>query len=310
MGNKNWMRRYIMRCGPEGQNGFEIGHSKSATETALHVAFSIEKSDVSNPNDAKVQIWNLSDKNLKILEMKDCIVELRAGYEDSLALVLVGGITSIITTMENADRMTELTVVDGNVALRDAVVTISLNGKVDSKAVYETISKEMGLPIVYASDLTFKTMPNGFSFVGKARNALHKVANFCGHSWTIQNQVIQVTVPGRAVQTRGFLLSNETGLIGIPKRINIGTGTAVQTGWEVEYFLNGAIEVNDTVRLQSSTANGYFRVHKVTIDGDNQDGDWICTAQLVEIKANAELDKKASVASKGGTKSNKAVQIG
>ena len=73
--------------------------------------------------------------------------------------------------------------------------------------------------------------------------------------------------------------------------------------------MNGAIGINDTVKLQSSTANGYFRVHKVTIDGDNLDGDWICTAQLIELKANAELDKKVSVASKG-TANSKAVQIG
>ena len=52
----------------------------------------------------------------------------------------------------------------------------------------------------------------------------------------------------------------------------------------MKYFLNGAIGVNDTVQLKSDRASGYFRVHKVTIDGDNMEGDWICTAQLVRIK--------------------------
>ena len=58
--------------------------------------------------------------------------------------------------------------------------------------------------------------------------------------------------------------------------------------------MNGAIGVNDVVQLESGAANGYYRVHKVTMDGDNMVGDWICNAQLLEIQASAKLDKKAS----------------
>ena len=290
---KNFLRRYTLKCGAIGKPGFEIGNIRSAKETALHVSFSIEKSNTESPNDAKVQIWNLSDNNLKILDTKDCIVELKAGYNDSLALILVGNVTSVITTRENADRMTEMTVVDGRVALRDSIISISMNGKVNAKDVYQKIADAMGMSIVFAKDLSFNILPNGFSYVGKAKNALHKIANLCGHSWTIQNQVLQITYPGRAVNTRGYMLSSETGLIGSPKRITIGSNKESRTGWEVEYLLNGAIGINDIVELKSSTANGYYLVHKVTFDGDNIDGDWICTAQLLEIKAQPKLDKKA-----------------
>lgn len=308
MGNENFMRRYIMRCGKMGKSGFQIGNIHDARETALHVCFSIEKSNAESPNDAKVQVWNLSDSNLKILDTKDCIVELKAGYGDNLALILVGNITSVITTMENADRMTEMTVVDGRAELRDATISVSLNGKVSAKDVYKRIANAMGMSIVFAKDLSFNTMPNGFSYVGKAKNALQKIAKLCGHNWTIQNQVLQITWPGRAVSTRGYLLSSDTGLIGTPKRVTIGSGDETQTGWEAEYFLNGAIGVNDVVQLQSSTANGYYLVHKITFDGDNLEGDWICTAQLLEIKAQPKLDKKAETAKK--TSSGNATSAG
>lgn len=297
MANENFLRTYTMKCGRMGKKGFEIGNIHNAVETVLHVSFSVEKCDVESPNTAKVQVWNLSDINLKILDQKDCIVELKAGYNCNDALILVGNVTSVITTPENADRMTEIEVMDGRVELRDSVASISLNGTVNCKDVYMQIASKMGLSIVFAGDLSFKTMPNGFSYTGKAKNALQKVAKYCGHSWTIQNQVIQITWPGRAVSVRGYLLNSDTGLISIPKRITIGSTSEKeesQTGWEVEYFLNGAIGVNDIVKLQSSTANGYFRVYKVTLDGDNLVGDWICTAQLLEIKAQPKLDKKAS----------------
>lgn len=292
MGNENFMRRYIMKCGKPGKKGFQIGNISSATDIALHVSFSIEKSSAESPNDAKVQIWNLSDKNLKIVEGKDCAIELRAGYGDTMATVLVGSVTSAITTLENADRITELTVVDGRVALRDTTIKVSMNGKVNAKTVYTKIANAMGLPIVFAKGLKFKTLPNGFCYVGKAKNALQKIAKCCKHKWTIQNEVIQITEKGKSVSARGYLLSSETGLLGIPKRITIDSGEDSQTGWEVEYLLNGAIGVNDIVKLKSSNANGYFLVHKVTIDGDNLEGDWICTAQLLKIKETSSKTLK------------------
>ena len=85
-----------------------------------------------------MQIWNLSPKNLKILDKKDCIVELKAGYGDSLALILVGAVTDAVTTADGADRMTEIEVTDGRVALRDAKITLSINGKVNTKDIYNS----------------------------------------------------------------------------------------------------------------------------------------------------------------------------
>ena len=205
MAETNFLRRYILKCGQMGKKagGFQIGNFQDARQEALHISFSIEKSNAESPNDAKIQIWNLSDQNLRILETKDCVAELRAGYEDSMTLLIVGTITSVITTMENADRMTELTVVDGRVALRDTTISISLNGKVNTKEVYQRIAQAMGVSVVFAKDLSFGTIPNGFTYVGKAKNALQKIAKRCGHNWTIQNQVLQVTLPGRPVSTRG-----------------------------------------------------------------------------------------------------------
>ena len=289
MADENFIRTYTMKCGAMGSKGFEIGNVRSAAETALHVSFSVEKCDVESPNTAKIQVWNLSDENLKILDGNDCIVELKAGYGNSNALILVGNVTSVVTTLENADRMTEIEVMDGRAELRDAALVISMNGSVDCREVYEKISDEMGIPAAFADGLSFKMMPNGFSYAGSAKNALQKVAAYCGHSWTIQNQVLQVTWPGMAMGAMGFLLTHDTGLIGIPKRITIGAAGKEEsrTGWEAEYLLNGAIGVNDVVELRSRAASGHFRVHKVTIDGDNMEGDWMCTAQLLEIKAQA-----------------------
>ncbi len=295
MANENFLRTYTMKCGKKGKKGFEIGNVHNSIEDALHISFSIEKCDVESPNTAKVQVWNLSKANLKVLDRKNCILELKAGYDGNNALVLVGSITSVTTTPDNADQLTEIEVMDGQVALRDTKISLSINGKVSCKDLYKKIAKKMGLPIKFASDLTFKKMPNGFSFSGKAKKALKKVAKYCKHSWSIQNEVIQIKRPGRSMRSTGFLLSSDTGLISIPKKITIAASSDsddTKTGWEVQYLLNGAIGVNDVIKMKSGVANGYFLVHKVTMDGDNLEGDWVCTAQLLKIKASSKLDKK------------------
>lgn len=277
-----------------GKKGFEIGNTDSPMQDCLHVSFSVEKSSAESPNNAKVQIWNLSPQNLGILEAKDCTVELKAGYGNNRPLILVGNVASAITTLDGADRLTELDVVDGLVELRDTNISVSINGKVNLKTVYQKIAAAMGISVKFAGDLSYKTLPNGFSYVGKAKGALQKAADCCNHKWSIQNRVLQITNPGRAVSTRGYLLSPDTGLIRIPKKITIGSGGETRTGWEVEYLLNGAIGVNDIVQLSSNAVSGYFLVHKVTMDGDNMEGDWICTAQLLKIAEVPKLDKKAS----------------
>lgn len=297
MSEQNFYRTYTLKAGKMGNKGFEIGTINSPTQECLHISFSVEKSDSESANTSKVQIWNLSKENLSILEQKDAIVELKAGYDNNNALALVGNITSVVTTSDNADRMTEIEVVDGRVALRDGMASVSINGSVNCKDVYKRFATAMGLSIVFANDLTFVTLPNGFSFVGQARTGLQKLAACCGHSWTIQNEVIQITWPGRSISTKGYLLNNETGLIGTPKKIAISESSdddKSRTGWEATYLMNCAIGVNNIVYIQSDTANGYYLVHKVTIDGDNMEGDWQCTAQLLEIKAEPKKDKAAA----------------
>lgn len=285
MSNTNWMRQYSLTCGPSGKKGFEIGNAKDAQDDCLRVSFSVEKCDSESANTAKVQIWNLAPSNLKILDQKNCVLELRAGYSGSMALILKGDVETVTTTRSDADRVTEIEVTDGGVAIRNTTVNVSFNKKVNCKKVYEYIASKMGVAITWGKDLKYKTLPNGFSFVGAGSKGLKKLTKICGHSWSIQNGVLQIVKKGKSASTRGYVLSAETGLLGVPKKITIATSNdkkKPKTGYEIKYLLNGAIGVNDTLKLQSSEVSGDYRVYKVTFDGDNMDGDWICTAQIIK----------------------------
>lgn len=284
MSNRNFNRTYTLRFGQKGSGGRIIGERNE-----LRISFDVEKSDSKTSNTAKLSIWNLSDESIKLLESKDCVVELKAGYDGNNALIFVGNVTELSTSFDDADHETEIEASDSRTALRDANISISYAQPVSSKELYTTIANKMGVSVVFSESFKEITLDK-YVYVGACKNALTQIATRCGNAWTMQNGVMQVTMPNEPVTMKGYILSKDTGLIKAPKKVKLSSDNNKEknlSGWEVEYFLNGAIGVNDVVVLDTKNVSGYYRVKKVKMSGDNMSGDWICKATLLEIKSTS-----------------------
>ncbi|MCM1059089.1 MAG: hypothetical protein NC452_02220 [Eubacterium sp.] len=123
--------------------------------------------------------------------------------------------------------------------------------------------------------------------MGLARNIMTKGCDCCHLSWSLQNGVMQVKKTGDTMSREVYVLSKDTGLIGVPERVVVSqekkTDKDSVLGWDVEYFLNGAINIDDYVKLETKSVTGYFRVYSIDMQGDNASGDWICKARLLEV---------------------------
>lgn len=283
---QNFDRQYRLSAGQAGQVGFEIG---TGNPVPLHIAFSIQKTDLQSQNTAKVSIWNLNPQHLAELNKDDCVVSLKAGYGTVMPLIFTGIVTYATTSLDGADRCTDIELVDNRIEIRDTFVSLSYAGLVNTKTLIQDAADQMGVAVTYSYNAEFTDLPNGFSFVGPAKDVLTKACKSSGLVWSIQNGVLQVKKPGDVMSQEVYLLSPDTGLIGIPKRILISgdDGTsAAQHGWDVEYLLNGAINIDDYVKLESKAVSGFFRVYSLDMDGDNVDGSWTCTARLLEVKSS------------------------
>ena len=206
-------------------------------------------------------------------------------------------VSNVITELDGADRLTEIEAIDGFAEVKDTFVSVSYRGKLYAKTLLDDTANKMGLPIIYSANA--KTLASrryfsrGYSYVGAGKNVLTAACNIAGLVWSIQNGTLQITKKNESISTIAQVLSKDTGLIGIPKKIynsavaaGEDTGSTLQDslfGYEVVYLMNGAIGVNDLVKLESEEVTGIFRVYKLVIDGDNIEGDWQCTAQLVEV---------------------------
>lgn len=284
---ENFNREYRFAAGPAGGQGFEVGEKSETQPIPIHVNFSLQKSDLETQNTGRVTLWNLNKSQLSVLNEKNCVASLRAGYGNRISLIFAGIVSHVSTTIDSADRKTEIEVVDNLIEIRDTYVAVSYKGTVNWKTIFDDVAAQMGVAVSYSYNAQFVDISNGFSFVGLARDIMTKGCKCCNLSWSLQNGVMQIKKPGDVMSREVFLLSPETGLLGIPAQIVITQDTATDqntNGWDVEYFLNGAINIDDYVRLESETIKGYFRVYSVDIEGDNISGDWKCKARLLEVK--------------------------
>lgn len=292
-------RQVRVAIGESGGSGFEIG-AAGADGIPLHVKFSFEKADVENPNTGKVTIWNLNKEHLAALEKKDCIVAVRAGYAGSISEAFQGTVTHASTTKEGADCMTEIELSSGMVELRDTDFSLSYAEGTKTDVIYQEAAAQMGLPLSSSAGAVERptVLTAGFSFVGGAKSLLNRVTRMDGINWTIQDGVLQLLKPGEPISMNCYELNAQSGLIGVPKRVNISAGSgsskggsetaqaggeSAQLGWEVTYLMNLAIGVNSYIHISSEAVNGYFRVQKISIDGDNYEGDWQCKATVLEV---------------------------
>ena len=285
-GTENFDRQYRFSAGPAGGAGFEVGHTSKAQPVAIHVNFSFQKSDLAAQNTGRVTLWNLNPSQLAVLNQKDCSASLKAGYGTRLSLLFAGIISHVTTSLDGADRKTEIEVIDNLIQIRDTYVAVSYTGTVNWKTIMDDVAGQMGVAVTYSYNAAFVDISNGFSYVGKAKDIMDKGCKCCGLVWSLQNGVMQVKKPGDVMSKEVYVLSPDSGLLGIPARVVVTQDEATgknTLGWDVEYFLNGAINIDDYVKVESKTVTGYFRVYSIEMTGDNVSGDWMCKARLLEV---------------------------
>lgn len=292
----NWDRQYRLRAGIEGEKGFEVGEPDSKTQRAIHISFSVQKSDSTTMNTTKIKLWNLNKEQISILTKTGCQIEIMAGYGTSRPIVFRGTVSNVNESLDGSDRMVEIEAVDGFASLSETQVSISYSGKISTYKVFRDVANQLNLPVTYSATaqdtLESSYFSNGYSFVGYAQYVLDEICEKTSLMWTIQNGILQIRKGSEGISTSVHRINKDTGLINIPKRVyssaTSDTNTTSDTasdmlyGYEIEYFMNGAIGIGDRVYVESKIVTGMFMVTSLVIEGDNLEGNWQCTAEITE----------------------------
>lgn len=270
---------------------------------ALNISFEVNKDVTQESNKTKLTILNLSEESIKKIEKADTKVEIYAGYKENGGAVHIfsGSVVECVSKDNGTDVTTELTLSDGQIALRDTIVSENFIEGTSASTIVQTLANEMGLPLFLGEGVEFQSYPEGYSFVGHAKDALTEVCRANQLTWSIQNGIITIILDGGITTSRGIVFSPSSGLIGSPERIIKSRPKEDKTtpkrkrkqqskkekpdkkaGWKIKVLLSPTVNAGDAVKVESREISGWFRVESINHKGDSSSGEWISELELVE----------------------------
>ncbi len=270
---------------------------------SLRIELDITKDLTDETNKSKVKIYNLSEASRTKIEVADLNCEVYVGYEQNGGPVKIftGSIIQAYSKDEGKDVITELTLSDGQIAIRDSVFSLSYAPGTLGNKIIQAIADEMGVPVVFGEGAEFGSFANGYSFIGKGRDALDEICYGSGCDWSIQNGVLQIILAGGVVANKGIVFASDSGLIGSPERIVKSNPKEdeetpkrkrrrkkgkekpeKQAGWKIKTLLAPTVNPGDAVKVESRIITSWFRVEAIKHCGDSHGSDWTSEIDLIE----------------------------
>ena len=293
-------RVYKITLGVQGADGIVI--EGKAKKQGLEIEFDISKSLSKNCNACSLKIYNLSSATAAKLEKSDTICILEVGYSEDTGAkrIFIGWVTDCYSYLNGSDRVTELKLYDGQVAIRDSIVSLSYADAVSRKKVIDDVAADMGLMVNYAEDCAFTGFANGFSFLGAGRDCLTKACDGSDLQWSIQNNAIQVIKVGGSTNIEAIKLTPESGLIGAvekilksPKRTDKKQSQSKpkkkkrdkKAGWRVTCLLQPTLNPGDLIYVESKVITGWFKIESLKHSGSYSGQNWYTEMEVYEVKA-------------------------
>lgn len=274
-----WDRKAAVTFGPKGGTGVRV--------TDLRMSFDISKTNNSNPNTAKVQIYNLNESNRGILKTKDDLtLILEVGYGESLEQLFVGDVARSFTQRSGADFITTIEIDDGGQALTEAKLDKSYEGGTNEKTIVEDAlqaMKDTGQVIIGSlAALKDDIAQNGFSASGTAKAVLDKIMTKQGLEFSIQDNEVQILEEDQDTGEEAILLTPQTGLIGSPSVGLIGKKAKKLEGISFRALIQTAkFRPGRLVNIVSRDMDGFFKIVKASFNGDTHSDPWFVDCEAV-----------------------------
>lgn len=250
--------------------------------TGLRVSFKLEKSIESNPNTGTISIYNLSLDSRSKFEQNNAICSLDVGYESSMYQIFTGNITRAATKKEGSDFITEVEVGDGDKALSEAKIDVSLPPGTTNKQVIDKLTasfkdiKSGGINSVKNVVSQVISFGTGLVITGSSKDVLDNITKTSDLEWSVQDAELQIIEKDSATQETAISLSSSTGLIGSVGKIKSESGKNTPDGGiEFSCLLQANLKCGRLVDINSESVKGLYRITKISHEGDNLTGTWL-----------------------------------
>lgn len=260
-----------LKIGVLGQEGKDL--------TGLRINFSIEKNSESNPNQAKIQVFNLSASSRAFAEQDKLVLVLLAGYapygiEPITEILCTGDVKKVTNELKGPDWVTTFEMGDGEIALQEKTFDKTFEKGVSLSKVIGEVKESFGLAAGAISGLVDKVYSSGLTLSGGSKQLMDVLTKEAGVEWSVQDGEIQVLPPTGSTSNTAIFISPQSGLLNSPIKRE-------KKGVELSCLLIAGLRPGRQIQIQSSSVNGLYRIRKVTFSGDTVEGDW--TAKIEAI---------------------------
>ncbi|MBU8908498.1 phage protein [Desertibacillus haloalkaliphilus] len=237
------------------------------------IYFRVEYDDSEDLNDAEIKIYNLSDETKNRIK-KGMDVILNAGYEGDVGNIFFGRIEEAKTTKQRTDKITKILAIDASEEWLNNTINKTYKAGIRASQILQDIISVSGLSVgvvQLAKDITYQ---RGRTINGRIPNVVSQISKDCDSKVTITKGLIYIREGEQGDDIR-FLFNAQRGLIGTPERFEDDDAS----GYEVTSLLNHRVQTDSLINVQSSTANGQYRVRKVVFTANRRD--FYCDMEVV-----------------------------
>jgi hypothetical protein len=233
----------------------------------LRVSFIIDKSAEPEPNTAEITVWNLARNTRSLLkEQIPLYVKLVAGYVGNESQMFEGDIApdGISSVKDGTEWVTTFRGGDGLEAYRTARIQESFKKGTAIVPIIKKAAQSMGVGIgnaiekISQGDVSgaLTEMVEGATMSGPTPRELDRLLASTGYTWSIQDGKLQIVEKDGRIYREVPHLTPDTGLIGSP-----------------EPGADGFTKFR-SLKLETSTYNGLYVLHKVRHNGDTHGANW------------------------------------
>lgn len=283
MANQLFKRKAIVRIGP----------AISIDREDFKFTFEVPFDDDTEPNEIKVEIYNLSKETIAAIQKNDTLT-IEAGYvSDDTGIICSGKVTTFTTSTSGLDKITTIYALDSQDLDEKTIASKSYASGTKASYILKDLANQLGIPIAVISIQNDVSYPEGWTVDGKITDEMQKIAVHCGVSVYINKGYLYVRSLDDGDDAY-FELSVDTGLLDSPeefyeeeevteedqKYVATKTGkrklkkvkdkTVIEVhGYKCKCLLQHRITTASIIDLKSKEANGKFRIRSGSHRFDN-----------------------------------------
>lgn len=302
MANEQYLRKVIVNVIPQTGSGISINGSTSNSQD-IRINFKCSKTNDSDPNEATIEMYNLSQTTRNLLAARNTVINLTIGYlgltnagkantllagNPGIGTVFIGNVVKtknekkkkkddlgISTKLENTDLITTVKIGDGDNQYRNAYLDKGYPANTQLQTVLTDLANSLGLNMGPMIDIPRQVYSQGFAVTGLTRDQLDQICSNYELEWSIQNQAVQIIPKTVTDSSSAIVVNPKSGLIGPPNPTSYG----VEFTTLCDHRMIPGRRVVVTSRFLNGGIPQEYKIRKVIHKGSNWDSNYFSEVQ-------------------------------